>query len=55
MRFNILSWESRGLRCPDFNINIKNNNSIYPSFIQMPNGNRKDYNIRLDKICFIKS
>lgn len=49
MRFNILSWESRGLRCPDFNINIKNNNSIYPSFIQMPNGTGKTTTLDLIK------
>tara|TARA_B100001175_G_scaffold316061_1_gene329026 strand:- start:108 stop:2090 length:1983 start_codon:yes stop_codon:yes gene_type:complete len=49
MKFSIIAWESEGLRCPDFKINIKNNGSIYPSFIQMPNGTGKSTTLELIK------
>jgi DNA sulfur modification protein DndD len=42
MKFEILGWESKGLRCPDINLSFKNEKSIFPIvLIQMPNGTGK--------------
>ena len=49
MRFNILEWESVGLRCPDFKIKISKNGNSFPSFIQMPNGTGKTTSLSLLK------
>ena len=42
MKIELAAWESKGLRCPDIKIDLKQNGSISPvSLLQMPNGTGK--------------
>ena len=41
MELKIISWESKGLRCPDGKVNLRENGYKRFNFIQMPNGTGK--------------
>ena len=41
MELKIISWESKGLRCPDGKVNLYENGYKRFNFIQMPNGTGK--------------
>lgn len=41
MELKIISWESKGLRCPDGKVNLNENGYKRFNFIQMPNGTGK--------------
>ena len=41
MRFEILKWQSEGLRCPDFIFDLTKGVNAKASFLQMPNGTGK--------------
>ena len=48
----ITGWESEGLRCPDFNIDLKDNAKSI-ALLQMPNGTGKTTTLSLLKQCFV--
>ena len=41
MELKIISWESKGLRCPDGKVDLCENGYKRFNFIQMPNGTGK--------------
>ena len=47
MNIRILSWETKGLRCPDMKVDFDQNKKIH--FVQMPNGTGKTTIINLIK------
>jgi|TARA_B100000315_G_scaffold258327_1_gene310051 DNA sulfur modification protein DndD len=51
MRLDLVKWESAGLRCPDFDIDIEKNGEILPTLLQMPNGTGKTTTLDLLKCC----
>ena len=51
MRFEILKWQSEGLRCPDFIFDLTKGVNAKASFLQMPNGTGKTTTLELLKSC----
>ena len=49
----ITGWESKGLRCPDFTIDLKDNEKSI-ALLQMPNGTGKTTTLGLLKQCFVE-
>lgn len=51
MRFEILGWESEGLRCPDMKVDLHKDGVIPKvSIIQMPNGTGKTTTLDMLKV-----
>ena len=54
LELKIISWNSKGLRCPDGKVDLYENGYKRFNFIQMPNGNWKNYIFRTHTIRFIR-
>ena len=48
MKITLLGWKSKGLRCPDVDINLSNGSKVHKvSLVQMPNGTGKTTTLSL--------
>ena len=52
MKINLLQFESKGLRSPDFLYNFKQNGKKRIHLLQMPNGTAKTTTLELFRACF---